>query len=385
MVQESNKPRVGIIGAGPAGCCAAYFLKDDCSVVLIDYSQPMRTILPTGGGRCNLAYAEYDFRELVKYYPRGEKFLYSIFSKFSTIDTVWLFERLGVTTYVQQDSRIFPDTNSSKDIQDAFLRQLKTVTIKKERALRIETLKDKIKVVTDMDSYFFDSLIVSTGGHAGYEMVERLGIKIVPPKPALVGLVTKENLKSLAGVSLADVESNGMKGDILFTHKGVSGPLIYKISSIKARDNMPYSLALDLYPETFDLQQLFNDNPHKQINNLLSEFLPKKVVNYILKTLCIDEELKCHRITGDIRDLILENIHNFTVNVVGVNKDGEVVTAGGIDLNEVNPKSLESKKIKGLYFIGEILDIDGFCGGFNLQNCWSTAYVAANSILDSNI
>ena len=385
MVQELNKPSVGIIGAGPAGCCAAYFLKDDCAVTLIDYSHPLRTILPTGGGRCNLAYAEYDFKELVKYYPRGEKFLYSVFSKFSTVDTVWLFERLGITTYVQQDLRIFPDSNSSKDIQDAFLRQLKNVPVKKERALRIEPLKDKIKVVTDMDSYYFDSLIVATGGHAGYEMIERLGVKIIPPRPSLVGLVTKENLKPLAGVSLTNVESNGMSGDILFTHKGISGPLIYKISSIKARDKFPYLLSLDLYPENFDLQQLFNDNPHKQINNLLSGFIPKKVVNYILKSLDIADDLKCHKINGEMRDLISDSIHNFTVNIIDVNKDGEVVTAGGIDLNEVNPKSLESKKIKGLYFIGEILDIDGFCCGYNLQNCWSTPYVAANFILDSNI
>ncbi len=382
MEQGLNKPNIGIIGAGPAGCCAAYFLKDDTNVTLIDFSQPLRTILPTGGGRCNLAYAEYDFRELVNFYPRGEKFLYSIFSKFSTADTIWLFERLGITTYTQQDLRIFPDSNSSKEVQDAFLRQLKHIQIKREKALRIEPLNNKIKVITDMDSYYFDNLIITIGGHSGYGMIERLGLKIIPPRPSLVGLVTQENLKALAGVVLNNVSFNNLNGEVLFTHKGVSGPLIYKISSIKARNNFPYKLTLNLYNQEIDLQNLLNNNPHKQINNLLCEFLPKKIVNYLLKILNVDEGLKCHKINGNTRDRILDCIHNFTITITGVNKDGEVVTAGGIDLNEVNPQTLEAKRIKGLYFAGEVLNIDGFCGGFNLQNCWSTAYVAASSILD---
>lgn len=384
MVQESNsKFNVGVLGAGPAGCCAAYFLKDSCSVTLVDYSTPLRTILPTGGGRCNLGYAEYDFKELVKNYPRGEKFLYSIFSKFSTADTVWLFERLGLPTYTQQDSRIFPDSNSSKDVQDAFLRNLKGVKIKREKGLRIEKVDEGVKLVTDADTYIFDSLIIAIGGHAGYDLITRTGINIIPPKPALVGLVTEENFKPLAGVVVNGVVAEGFEDDILFTHQGVSGPLIYKVSSLKARDNFPYILSLDLYPKEIDMQRFLNDNPHKQINNLLSEILPKKIVNYILKSLEIDGEVKCHRIDGKTRDSILDSVHNFSLKVTGVRKDGEVVTAGGVDLNEINPKSLESKKVKGLYFIGEVLDIDGFCGGFNLQNCWSTAYVAADSILNS--
>ena len=371
---------VGIIGAGPAGCACAKFLQDSASVTLFDFGSPLRTLLPTGGGRCNLAHAEYDFKELAQNYPRGEKFLYSIFSRFSTADTLEFFERIGVTTYTQEDCRIFPESNSSKTVREALLNSLNKTTIKREKALRIE-LQEKIKLVTDMNSYYFDSLVIATGGHAGDDIVKSLCVDIVAPKPALVGLVTKENFSNLSGVVVSNCSAEGINDSLLFTHKGVSGPLIYKVSSIKARDAFPYTLMIDLYPQEINLQDLLNENPHKQINNLLSEFLPKKVVDLIIELANVSKEKKCHLINAKMRDYILEKIHSFQVTVTGTTPDGEVVTAGGVSLKEICPKTLESKKYKGLYFIGEVLDIDGFCGGFNLQNCWSTAFVASDAIL----
>lgn len=376
--------KVGILGAGPAGCCAAYFLQNECDVKVIDYASPLRTILPTGGGRCNLAHAEYDFRLLAENYPRGKKFLYSIFSKFSTADAQELFEKIGIETYIQEDYRIFPISNSSKEVRDTFLNNMKKVTFKKEKGLRIEPLTSGIKLITDMDSYIFDYLIIATGGHASYDLLQRIGIKIIPPKPALVGLVTEENLKSAAGVSLSGVSADGLVGDVLFTHNGISGPLVYKISSLRARENFPYNLSFDFYPQEFNMQDMLNNNPHKTILNLLSEFFPKKVVALILNRANIDFDTKCHKINSIQRDSILDIMHNFAVKIVGVRKDGEVVTAGGVCLDNVNSKTMESKNVSGLYFVGEVLDIDGFCGGFNLQNCWSTAYVAANAILNSS-
>lgn len=371
---------VGIIGAGPAGCACAKFLQYDVSVTLFDFGLPLRTLLPTGGGRCNLAHAEYDFKELAHNYPRGEKFLYSIFSKFSTCDTLDFLDSIGVKTYTQEDYRIFPTSNSSKEVREAFLRALNNITIKREKALRIE-VNEKIKLVTDMNAYYFDNLVVATGGHASYEMCARLGIEIVAPKPALVGLITKENFTKLSGVVVQNCEAVGFNDSLLFTHKGVSGPLIYKISSIKAREAFPYCLTIDLYQKQINLQALLNENPHKQINNLISEFIPKKVIDFILDSTNIPKDKKCHLINAQQRDCILDKIHNFKIIVKGTTPDGEVVTAGGISLNEVYPKTLESKKYKGLYFIGEVLDIDGFCGGYNLQNCWSTAFVASDAIL----
>lgn len=375
MEQELTS-KVGIIGGGPAGCFCAYLLQNSKNVTIFDFGSPLRTILPTGGGRCNLAHAELDFRELAKNYPRGEKFLYSVFSKFSTADTIDFFEKIGIQTYIQDDMRIFPNSNSAKDVREKFLSALNKVTFKKERVLRINT--KPLTIVTDMGSYAFDKVVISTGGHAGYDCAKFLGHNIISPKPALTALKTVENFKQLAGVSIKNVKSEGMIGDIIFTHEGVSGPLIYKISSIKARDNFPYKIVLDLCDE-FDLQDLLNNNPHKSIKNLLSEFVPRSFAEFILK----NPDEKCHKINGKTRDEILKKLHNFEITVKSASKDGEVVTCGGVDLKEINPKTMESKLVREVYFCGEVMDIDGFCGGFNLQNCWSTAYIAAQGIMSN--
>ena len=186
-------------------------------------------------------------------------------------------------------------------------------------------------------------------------------------------------LKAQEGIVLKDVLSNDLKicDDLLFTHFGISGPLAYKISSIKARENFPYKLSFDLYPKEIELQKFLNNSPHKDVKNILADFLPSGFVKYILSDLA---DIKAHKIDGKTRDLILDKIHNFEVIVTGTNKGEETVTAGGVKLNEVNPKTMEAKKYPHIYFIGEILDIDGFCGGFNLQNAWSTAFVAAEAI-----
>lgn len=381
MAQDSSN--IGIIGGGPAGCACAYFIKQQnpyTKISIIDYGDFLRTILATGGGRCNLAHYEFDFKELAKNYPRGEKFLYSIFSRFSTADTLEMFENLGINTYIQDDMRIFPESNSAKEVQTKLLEHLKGVKFIKEKALRIET-ENGFKVVTDMNSYRFDKLIYATGGHNGYDMIQRLGVSIIEPKPALVALTTEKGFPNQMGVVLKDVQNleTGLTGDILFTHFGVSGPLIYKISSLKAYNEFPYELNFNLYPQDINLQETFNTNPHKQIKNLLSELFPQKVTDLLLKTAGIDSETKCHRIDGKTRDRLSETITNFRITVKGVKKDGETVTAGGVDLNQINPKTLESKQVPNLYFCGEIMNIDGFCGGFNLQNCWSTAYIVAQN------
>ena len=376
MAQESTF-KIGIIGGGPAGCFCAYFLQNKFDVTIFDFGSPLRTILPTGGGRCNLANAEYDFRELAKNYPRGEKFLYSIFSKFSTSDTIDTFEAMGINTYTQPDMRIFPTSNSSKDVREKLLSAIKKVHFKKERVLRIN--QNPLTIVTDMGSYRFDKVIIATGGHAGYDSAKFLGHKIIEPKPALTALNTTENMADIAGVCINNVKAEGMEGDILFTHKGISGPIVYKISSIKARDKFPYELHFNLCAD-FDLQELMNQNPHKSIKNLLSEYVPKSFAEHILD----NPDQKCHKIDGKTRDEILDKLHNYTLTIKSASKDGEVVTCGGVDLKEINPKTMESKIAPNVYFCGEVIDIDGFCGGFNLQNCWSTAFCAAEGIIQAS-
>lgn len=387
MVQESiSNKSVAIIGAGPAGCVCAKFLKNNgfCPIIF-DKGKYLRTILPTGGGRCNLAHAEFDFKNLTKNYPRGEKFLYSVFSKFGTEDAIQFFKQLGIETYTQEDNRIFPKSNSSKDVQEKLLKALKGCKFVSEKVLSIEKLDNCYKIITNKSSYAFDVVIVSTGGHGNWDIFNKMDLNIIPPTQALVGLVTKENFSKISGVSIKNVKTYGKEfknsdnGDIIFTHKGISGPLIYKISSIFARKEMPYKLVFQLVKD-LDLQAELNKNPHKEIKNLLGQFVPKSFAEFVLENLDIEKNTPCHKITGKLRDKIYKKLTTFEVTIISKVPDGEVVTCGGIDLKEINSKTMESKKYPNLYFCGEILDIDGFCGGFNLQNCWSTAFVVAQSV-----
>ena len=374
MAQEL-KSKVVIIGGGPAGCMCAYFLQNDFDVTAIEKNTPLKTILPTGGGRCNLCHAEFDFKELAKNYPRGEKFLYSVFSKFSTADTIDFFDKIGVETYTQENMRIFPKSNSAKDVREHFLQALKKVRFIKENALRINRQDEIFSVVTNMGAYKADFVVISSGGHASYDLIKKLGHKIIEPKPALVGLLTKENFASISGVCI---------NDILFTHKGISGPKIYEISSLRARESFPYKLNFDFIGEV-DLQTELNSNPHKSIKNLLSEHVPKSFAEFVLTELKINPDIKSHMIDGKTRDKILTKLQNFEICVIGTFPDGEVVTAGGVDLKEINQKDMQSKLVPRIYFCGEVMDIDGFCGGFNLQNCWSTGYLAAQGIISVQI
>lgn len=387
MVQESTSNKsVAIIGAGPAGCVCAKFLKNNgfCPIIF-DKGKYLRTILPTGGGRCNLAHAEFDFKNLTKNYPRGEKFLYSVFSKFGTEDAIQFFKQLGIETYTQEDNRIFPKSNSSRDVQEKLLKALKGCKFVSEKVLSIEKLDNCYKIITNKSSYAFDVVIVSTGGHGNWDIFNKMDLNIIPPTQALVGLVTKENFSEISGVSIKNVKTyskefkNSDNGDIIFTHKGISGPLIYKISSIFARKEMPYKLVFQLVKD-LDLQAELNKNPHKEIKNLLGQFVPKSFAEFVLENLDIEKDTPCHKITGKLRDKIYKKLTTFEVTIISKVPDGEVVTCGGIDLKEINSKTMESKKYPNLYFCGEVLDIDGFCGGFNLQNCWSTAFVVAQSV-----
>lgn len=381
---QGLKSKIAIIGGGPAGCFCAYLLQDHFEVTVFEAKSPLATLLPTGGGRCNLAHAEYDFKELAANYPRGEKFLYSVFSRFGTSETIEFFRKIGVDTYVQDDLRIFPLSNSSVDVREKFLAGLKQVKFIERRVDLIEENMNGFTVICGQMQHKFDKVIIATGGHSGFSLAEGLGHNIIPPRPSLCGLKTKENFVDLSGVSFKNVtaEVNGKlyAGDFMFTHTGVTGPVIYYISSVMARENFPYYIYIDFTGE-FDLQSVLNENPHKSIKNLLSDYVPKSFAEFITLRCGIDPEEKCHRIDGAARDKVFQKLRKFEITVIGTRPDGEVVTSGGVDLKEINPKTMESNLIAGLYFCGEVLDIDGFCGGFNLQNCWSTAYAAAQAIM----
>lgn len=371
--------QVCIIGAGAAGSVCAYILlKGGVEVTLFDINPPLLTLLPTGGGRCNLAHAEYDFRELAKNYPRGEKFLYSVFSEFSTYDTIDLFEELGIKTYIQDDNRIFPVSDSAKDVRSKILNSIADANFVKELVKSVLPLEDGYKLITDKAEYFFSTVIIATGGTHN-KVISGLKHNLIPFKPSLTGLMS--DTKGLSGIVLNNVYSKDINSadDLLFTHKGISGPLAYKISSIKSRDSFPYKLTFDLC-NNFDFQDMLNANPHKDIKNILSNIFPHRFAEYISGEYA---NTKAHCLNGIQRDFILNKIHNFELNIFSTVKGEETVCSGGFDLKEINSKTMESKLYKELYVIGEVLDIDGFCGGFNLQNAWSTAYIAASSIINN--
>lgn len=386
MALES-KSKIAIIGGGPAGCFCAYYLKqNEFSPVIFEKNSPLKTLLPTGGGRCNLAHAEFDFKELAKNYPRGEKFLYSVFSKFSTSDTIEVFEKIGVKTYTQDDMRIFPISNSASDVRAKMLEAIKGAKFIKENVLSVKPCNGGYEVKTNGGSYFFEKVIFSIGGHASFDLLKNLGIEIIPPKPALTGLRTIQNFKSLSGVSVqnvtAKVGKQNFRGDFLFTHDGISGPVVFTVSSIMVREAFPYKITFDFAGE-IDLQCMLNENSHKSVKNLLSSLVPKSFAAYITEHAGVSENLKCSDVNGKTRNAILKYLNDFEVEAVSVSGGGEVVTSGGVDLREVNPKTMEAKKYQGIYFCGEVLDIDGLCGGFNLQNCWSTGYLAAQGVAKS--
>lgn len=389
---DYKKKSVAIIGGGPGGCTCAYFASKNNKVTIFEATSPLHTLLYTGGGRCNLAYAEYDFKELAKFYPRGEKFLYSVFSQFSTVDAIDFFEKIGVKIYKQDDLRIFPVSNSAREVREKILNSIKNCKIMKEKVLNIQKLDDTFEVETNISKYEFCTVVIAVGGHAGFSLAKALGHKIIEPKPSLTGLITAENFKPLQGVSLKNIKAEisyqdkkfpPLQDDLIFTHEGISGPLAYRISSICARveynKNNPLKLELSLFDDEINLQELLNQNSKKDIKNLLSEFIPKSLTEYILKTNCISPETKCHEINGAARDLIYKAITSFEINIISPSKEGEIVTSGGVCLDEINPKTMQSKLVDNLYFCGEVIDVDGLCGGFNLQNCWSTGYISGTN------
>ena len=373
------KNKIAIVGGGPAGCCAACFLNDN--VTIFEKNEPLKTLLYTGGGRCNLANAIYDFKQLAKNYPRGEKFLYSIFSKFSTEQTVDFFKSIGVETYVQNDNRIFPKSDSAGMVREAILKKIERANFIREKVCIVEKKQSGFLVNR---KYFFENVVIATGGHAGYDIVKNLGHDIVEPKPALVGLITQEKF-NLEGVSLKNVASivsdykKPFCGDLIFTKNGISGPLAYIVSSVFAREKYsklkPIKLYLDFKAE--NLAENIDRNGKKELRNIVSQYVPKSLAEYI----CGEHaSLRGCEVTKEIRKNIAKSLSQFEITIVGHERHGEVVTCGGVSLKEIDSKTMESKIHKGLYFCGEVIDVDGFCGGFNLQNAWSTAYVVASSI-----
>ncbi len=364
-----NKVKIAIVGAGPSGVyCAINILqlfkeidfKDYC-LDIFDKGQILRTILPTGNGRCNLTNNIADIKEFASNYPRGEKFLYSLFSRYSNFDAIDFFHSIGIETIVEADGRVFPKLQSSKFVKDKLLDKLNSFS-------NVRLLNKKINSKDDLKLY--DKIIVCCGSRSTKSLIESFSHTCVDFKKALCGLKIENSSIYPKGVSVKSLD-----GDFIFTKDGVSGPLIFKISSVNAYKNFPYEIDINLF-NFEDLIDLSNRFPKKSILNLVANFVPKS-----LALVLVGSENKKAAEVSKQKLISYSKLH---LKVLSCSSMGEIVNAGGVCLKELD-KNCKSKISDNLWFCGEIIDIDGFCGGFNLQNCWSSAYVVAFDVVSSII
>ncbi len=361
---------IAIVGTGPSGVYCGLQLIEEFqktgsnaySITFFDPLPTLSTILPTGNGRCNLTFAEEDFKVFASNYPRGEKFLYSIFSRYLTRETIEYFEKIGIKTFIQPDNRVFPVSQSAKTVRTQMISALK-------KGISVKFCQKIVKNPEELDTY--DVIVLATGSKDRHSLAERFGHSVIPLVPSLCGLKVKDKGANFpTGVSI-HTQNEGL----IFTHVGISGPEIFRISSINAKKAYPYDIEIPILNPDKVLEAL-NETPKKSFGNIISEFIPKSLTKYLFEKYGINYDKQgAHAKKEEI-----EKLQNLIFTVTGPDGKGEIVHAGGVLLDEVD-KNCHSKINKKLWIIGEALDIDGFCGGFNLQNCWSTAAIAAQDIV----
>ncbi len=411
-----------VIGGGPAGMLAGISAAENGNKVIIleKMEKTGKKLLITGKGRCNIT-NNGDLDEFMKNIPENSKFLFSSFNQYSNKDIISLLNSEGVSTKVERGGRVFPVSDKSIDVLEALKRKLKKLDVE------IKTNFEVTKILTEngvakgiegknKEQLFADKVILATGGMSypvtgstgdGYRMAKMLGHTVTELKPSLVPLTTSGNSRVLCqqmqGLSLKNVAikiKNENKiiyedfGEMLFTHYGVSGPVILSASAILIRykniDELlkenKIKLYIDLKPaldeEKLDNRILrdFEELKNKQFKNSLDKLLPRKMIEPIITLIGISPEKRINVITKEERRKIVKVLKNFELTLNGFRSIEEaIVTKGGISIKEINPKTMESKIINGLYFAGEIIDLDAFTGGFNLQIAWSTGYSAGTN------
>lgn len=402
-----------MVGAGPAGMmCAGTASQNGANVTLLEKNDGVgKKLMITGKGRCNVT-NNCDASDFIKSVPTNGRFLYSAINSFSPQDVINFFEKEGCLLKTERGNRVFPKSDRSKDVVDALLRFLKKSDVKLEKKVVKEILTCENKVFgvkTDSEDLIkADAVVIACGGKSypgtgstgdGYKMAKKLGHAIVTPKPSLVPLVVEQDFcKDLQGLSLKNVsikvvDKKGDKviykdfGEMLFTHYGVSGPVILSASAhMKDMQRNRYSVIIDLKP-ALDNNQLdlrvrrdLSKNLHKDFINSLYELLPKKLIPVAVRLSGIKPDTKCDQITKEMRREFVNLLKGICLDVKDFRPLNEaIVTSGGVSVKEINPKTMESKFVDGLYFAGEVIDVDAYTGGFNLQIAFSTGYLAGIS------
>ena len=415
-------PRVIVVGGGPAGMMAAITAAENGNDVTIIEKMPSfgRKLLITGKGRCNITSSLY-MSEFIKNTPGNGRFLYSAFQNYTNKDIIEFLKRQGLEVKEERGNRIFPVTDKSIDVLNCFKKRIDELKIKCKLDTRVEKILIKnnevLGVRTNKEIIQTDKIILATGGKSypltgstgdGYKIAKDVGHIITPIKPSLVPLEVyeKEECKKLQGLSLRNVgikiiDSERKKliyedfGEMVFTHFGISGPIILSGSAHLARyKDIDYllkkryvNLSIDLKPalteEQLDDRILrdFKEFKNKQFKHSLDKLLPQKLIPLIIELSGIDENKRVNEITKTERKRLVQLLKCFTITIKAFRPVEEaIITSGGINIREINPKTMESKIIKGLYFAGEIIDVDAYTGGFNLQIAYSTGYTAGISV-----
>lgn len=404
--------KIAIIGGGAAGLLAAGTVGEKGESVTLFEKNPVpgKKILITGKGRCNVT-CDAEVRDMEKNIPRGAKFLRRALYAFPPSEVFRFFESEGVPLKVERGNRVFPVSDRAKDIRDAlesYAFRSKTVSLRTEKVLSLTKDELGFSLRTPKGSERFDRVLIATGGLSypgtgsdgdGYAFAKALGHRVVPCRPALIPLTVKESLPADAmGLSLKNVAvrvetPNGKKvyedfGEMLFCHFGVSGPVILSASSFLDFDQeKEYRLCIDLKPalteEELDKRVLsdFRDNQNRDFINALNRLLPQKLIGPVVSLSRIDPRKKVHLVSREERQRLVAILKKLPLTVTGTRPIKEaIVTRGGVDLGEVDPRTMESRLVPGLYFAGEVLDVDGLTGGFNLQIAFSTGRLAGIAI-----
>lgn len=401
---------VVVIGGGAAGFFAAINcaqLHSNCTVTLLEKSSKLLSkVRVSGGGRCNVTHACFDNSLLVKNYPRGEKELRNAFSRFSTNDTVTWFEKRGVKLKTELDGRMFPVTDNSETIINCLVQEAEKAGVKIKLNVDIteitKTENGSFVLKANGGGVFeCDKLIVATGGNpkdAAYDWLRKLGHTIIKPVPSLFTFNIPNNpITQLMGVSVphAKVRISGTKleteGPLLITHWGLSGPAVLKASAWGARQlsDLSYNFTaliswLPKFTEEkvrIEFADIRSEQPAKLVVNNCPLELPRRLWEYLVNKAAITESTRWADLSKKHTNILINSIIHDEYKIVGKTTfKEEFVTCGGISLKEVDFSTMQSKVIPGLYFAGEIIDVDGITGGFNFQNAWSSGWIAANSI-----
>ena len=406
---NTNSKKVCVIGGGPAGMMAAGTASlYGADVTIFEGTDRLgKKLAITGKGRCNVT-NRCTVQEFLENVITNPRFLYAALAEFDTEDTISFFNSLGIELKTERGKRVFPVSDKAKDIVDAMRKYSEAARVIYKKATDVKKDENGVFSVTAGDkTYLFDSVIIATGGKSypltgsdgsGYRLAQRLGHKVTALTPSLVPIESKSAVcKELQGLSLKNVsitvrDENGNKlfsdfGEMMFTHFGITGPMILSASShLKGKEIENLTLEIDLKPaldeKTLDARILsdFKEQANKDFINSLGGLLPAKLIEPFVKSLGINPRKKVNVITKEERRLIVERLKCFEVPLYKFRPIEEaIITSGGIDVKQVNPKTMMSKITDGLYFAGEILDLDAYTGGFNLQIAFSTGFLAGKS------